>query len=60
VIHFDGRLDQLHDTYRAFHAQWLPESGYQPGDAPSYEVYLGEKRPDGSMPVDICIPIKPL
>lgn len=60
VVHFDGRLEQLHETYRAFHAQWLPESGYQPGDSPSYEVYLAEKRPDGTMPVDICIPIKPL
>lgn len=60
VVHFDGTLDKLHGIYRAFHAQWLPESGYQPGDSPSYEVYLADKRPDGSMPVDICIPIKPL
>ena len=60
VVHFDGKLEQLHEVYRAFHAEWLPESGYQPGDSPCYEIYLSDKRADGSMQVDICIPIQPL
>jgi len=42
--------------------EWLPNSGYQPGDGPAYEVYLndGDKDPQGRWLVDIHLPVKPL
>ncbi len=38
---------------------WFPESGYQPADGLSFEMYPEEPE-DGKMIVDICIPVKPL
>jgi AraC family transcriptional regulator len=41
---------------------WLPGSGFQPGDGPSYEVYIdrGVNDPEGRWVVDIHLPVKPL
>lgn len=41
---------------------WLTESGYQPGDACSYELYHNDynEHPEHRFVVDICIPVKPL
>lgn len=41
---------------------WLPSSGYQPGDGPSYEVVIesGADDPKGRWLVDIHLPVKPL
>ena len=41
---------------------WLTESGYQPGDSSTYELYYNEysDHPDFRFIVDICIPVKPL
>jgi len=54
------------DYYEAWQwlfSDWLPKSGYQPGDGPGYE-YLpfiqDEAGSAGKLTVDICIPVKPL
>ncbi|HUM88312.1 MAG TPA: AraC family transcriptional regulator [Prolixibacteraceae bacterium] len=41
---------------------WLTESGYQPGDGCTYELYHNSysNHPDHRYIVDICIPVKPL
>lgn len=41
---------------------WLSESGYQPDDRNSYELYHNnhEEHPEKKFVVDICIPVKPL
>lgn len=41
---------------------WLSESGYQPDDRNSYELYHNnhEEHPEKKFIVDICIPVKPL
>ncbi len=41
---------------------WLPSSGYQPDDRPTYEIYLESPRTNHSdyYLVEICIPVRPL
>lgn len=41
---------------------WLSESGYQPDDRNSYELYHNnhEEHPEKKFIVDICIPVKPM
>ena len=41
---------------------WLPESGFQPDDRPTYELYLNDPKdhPQGKHIVDIVLPVKPL
>ncbi|MBN2192983.1 MAG: AraC family transcriptional regulator [Polyangiaceae bacterium] len=41
---------------------WLPESGYQADDRPSYELYRNDPKqhPEGKQIVDLCVPVKPL
>ncbi len=41
---------------------WLPESGYQPDDRPTFELYPEPTKigPNGEMTVDIVVPVKPL
>ncbi|MCG8309609.1 MAG: AraC family transcriptional regulator [Cytophagales bacterium] len=38
---------------------WFPSSGYQPDDGPCFEMYT-EEQEGGKIPVDICVPVKPL
>lgn len=42
--------------------EWLPASGYQPDDAPCFELYQSDNKlhPEGKYLFDICIPVKPL
>jgi len=51
--------------------EWLPSSGYQPGDGPAYEIYkwigdddagqnIGTDDPEVRWQVDIYLPVKPL
>lgn len=53
------------DYTRAWSAMvggWLPESGYQPDDRHCFELYdqSCEPGPDGRVPVEICVPVRPL
>ncbi len=43
-------------------AGWLPESGYQPGEGPSFERYLGDPKqhPERKQLVELGLPVKPL
>lgn len=50
--------DEYAQAWQYMFAQWLPGSGYQPADAPSFERYVGGGEKDGKMKVDICIPVK--
>ena len=54
--------DEYEDAWNAVFGGWLPESGYQPGDGPCYELYLNDpnEHPEGKHIVDICVPVKPL
>ncbi len=44
------------------YGNWLPDSGYQPDDRPSFELFLsnGEEHPEKKPLVEICVPVRPL
>jgi AraC family transcriptional regulator len=50
------------DAWDAVYRGWLPESGYQPDNKPSYEIYVNnaKEHPESIQIVDICVPVKPL
>lgn len=63
VGHFAGVEDVFRRAYAFMYGEWLPPSGWQPDDAPAFEVYLGE--PGGSpgkneFEFDLYVPVKPL
>jgi AraC family transcriptional regulator len=62
AAHFEIAPDQYGDAWNAVFGGWLPESGYQPADSPSFELYLNnpEEHPEGKHIFDICVPVKPL
>lgn len=62
VAHFEIGLDEYEDAWNAVYGGWLPESGFQPGDGPCYELYHNnpDEHPEHQHIVDICIPVKPL
>jgi AraC family transcriptional regulator len=63
IARFSGGSDAFKKAYAFMYGQWLPQSGYQPDDAPSLESYVGEP---GGTPAkrrfvfDLLIPVKPL
>ncbi|MBD3393118.1 MAG: helix-turn-helix domain-containing protein [Chitinivibrionales bacterium] len=65
VAHFEIYPSQYPDAWNYVFGEWLPKSGYQPDDAPSFERACGDCADDDCGPdvihkVDICIPVKPL
>jgi AraC family transcriptional regulator len=62
IAHFEIRIDQFGEAWKAVFADWLPESGYQPADGPCFEHCLNDpsEHPQGLAIVDICVPVKPL
>lgn len=62
VAHFEINEDQFSEAWDAVLGGWLPESGYQPDDRPSYELCLNDPKehPEKNYIVDICFPVKPL
>lgn len=62
VAHFEILPHQYGDAWNALCGAWLPESGYQPDDGPSFELYLNDpnQHPEGKHIVDIYFPVKPM
>jgi AraC family transcriptional regulator len=62
VAHFTGKPAQIAGAYQWLYGEWLPKSGFQPLDQPSYEIYHStpDQNPDGNFVMDICMPIRPL
>ena len=62
VCRYVGKVEGIAGAYHNIFANWLPDSGYQPGDNHSYDIYYsadcGGKNSEFVM--DICIPVKPL
>jgi AraC family transcriptional regulator len=61
-----ARFELGHDDYAEawnwFMGKWMPESGFQPDDAPCYEIYNNDpdQHPEKKCIVDLCVPVKPL
>lgn len=62
VINFQLATDEYGDAWKWVFGKWLPESGYQCDDRPSFELYPSdhEYKQGEKNPVAICIPVKPL
>jgi len=61
VGHFEIRETEFEQAWNTM-CSWLTESGYQPGDGPTYEYYHNDynEHPEHKFIVDICLPVKPL
>ncbi|SMX45353.1 AraC family transcriptional regulator [Actibacterium lipolyticum] len=60
VINFKGPYAGLKAAYEYLYGQWLPRSGEEPADAPSYEIYLNspmDTAPDDLL-TDIYVPLR--
>lgn len=59
---FELAVDQYEDAWDSVCGVWLPESGYQPDDGPTYELYLNDPKEhsENKCIVEIVIPVKPL
>ena len=55
---FDGK-EGFAKAWDAMMGVWLPGSGYQCDDRPTFELYLNDCKNDHYI-VDICIPVRPL
>ncbi len=62
VARFELASDEYEAAWDAVFGGWLPESGYQPADGLSLEIYRNDpgQHPEGKHLVDICVPVKPL
>ena len=62
VGRFSGPIAEINAAYHHMFGGWMPGSGYQPADAPCYEIYYSnpDDDPKGSYDSDICVPVKPL
>ncbi|ACF14759.1 transcriptional regulator, AraC family [Chloroherpeton thalassium ATCC 35110] len=62
VGHFEIQSSEYEASWNALWSAWLPESGYQPDDRLSYEIYLNNPNthPEGKHIVEICVPVRPL
>jgi AraC family transcriptional regulator len=61
VFKHKGPYAELMGAYDWLYGEWLPNSGREPADAPSFEVYLNS--PMDTRPADllteICVPLQP-
>lgn len=59
VGHFEIRETEFEQAWNTM-CLWLTESGYEPDDACTYELYHNDynKHPEHKFIVDICIPVK--
>jgi AraC family transcriptional regulator len=62
VGHFELSGDEYEAAWNSLYGTWLPESGYQPDDRPTFEMYLNDPKehPENKAVVDIYMPVKPL
>ena len=63
VGRFEGGEEIFKEAYAYMYGDWLPQSGWQPDDAPSFESYIGEHggtQKKKKFVFDLHIPVKAL
>jgi AraC family transcriptional regulator len=61
MARFELLPHEYQEAWSWLFSQWLPSSGYQPGDGPCFELYQHQGTCEGEKTVvDICVPVKPL
>jgi AraC family transcriptional regulator len=60
VLRYKGPYVAMRPAYEWLFGRWLPQSGYEPDDAPCFEQYLNSPRenPPAELLTDICLPLK--
>jgi len=60
VLTYKGPYSGLHTAYHSLFGNWLPQSGEEPADQPSYEIYLNDPRETApeDLLTEICLPLK--
>lgn len=60
VLVHTGPYSDLEKSYQWLYGVWLPGSGHEPDDLPSFEEYLNDPRtvPPSELQTAICLPIK--
>jgi len=60
VFHIETKAEELPFVYHHIFQDWLPASGYQPGDSFPLEIYLRspQTHPRGLTELQICIPVE--
>ena len=63
IGHFEiDNPEQHSEAWAYLYGEWLPKSGYQPDDRPSFEIYLNDPNthPEKKHLLDIYLPVQPL
>lgn len=62
VYHVELADDEFEQAWKDLYHKWMPDSGFQPEDKPSMELYYNnpEDHPEKKWVTDICVPVKPL
>ncbi len=62
VARFEIPPARIAEAWAAMMGGWLPDSGYRPDERLSYEVFhnTSAEHPQGTIVLDICVPIRPL
>lgn len=57
-----GPYAELPQAWERVYRDWLPQSGREPADAPTYEIYLNDpmSTPPTELATEICVPLKPV
>lgn len=60
VLRFKGPYAELHRAWEWLYGQWLPQSGYEPANAPGFEEYVNSPSatPPADLLTDICLPLR--
>jgi AraC family transcriptional regulator len=60
VLKYKGPYVAMKPAYEWLFGRWLPQSGYEPEDAPCFEQYLNSPRDTlpSELLTDICLPLK--
>ncbi|MBI1335254.1 MAG: helix-turn-helix domain-containing protein [Armatimonadetes bacterium] len=62
MLHCHGDIHKVHRGWTHLFAHWLPDSGYEPTDAPSMEIFRNSDDSQGwsILDLDCCVPVRPL
>lgn len=59
VVRHHGSLREIDTTFRALYRLWLPDSGYEPIDSPSFAIHqnLPFQTPEDELLTDVYLPV---
>jgi AraC family transcriptional regulator len=61
VYEFRGEGGDLEDAFHALYVQWLPFSGYIPGNTAPFIIHKGKRDlSEKKLSLDVCLPVVPL